>query len=245
MFNLILSGLVGAVVFGLSLLIPEMHWLFALFIALVVSIVCMIICTRKIMKKLEPMFTQAQKQAQARQFKLAIKTLEGILPFTKWQVMLKSQVYSQMGVFHYADKNEASALEYLSQGSVRSPESQMILASIYFRRDDMDKAKEVMDVTIKFNKKQVLLYNALAFMLQVKKRNDEAMEVLQKGLKALKGSNDATQDNLIRVQNGKKMNMKPFGMNWYSLQLEKPPLSMMQDQFSGRAGFRQAKKRKG
>ena len=243
-YNIILSTVIGLGVFGLSTLIPEMHWLFALLIGIVVSFGCMIFATRKIMKKLEPMFGQSQKQAQARQFKLAIKTLEGILPYAKWQVMLGGQIQSQIGVFHYADKNEASALEHLAKGSVRSPEAQMILASIHFKKGNMDQAKEVLELTIKFNKKQVLLYNALAFMFQLKGQNDEAIAILQKGIKAL-GGHEATQDNLIRLQNGKKMNMKPFGMNWYSLQLEKPPLSMMQDQFSGRAGFRQPKRKKG
>jgi tetratricopeptide (TPR) repeat protein len=243
-YNLIISSLLGLAVFGALLPIREMHWAFALFIGIVVSFIAMIISTRKVMKKLEPMFNQAQKQAQARQFKLAIQTLENILPFSKWQLMLKAQVSSQMGVFYFADKKEDKAIEYLKNGSVRSPESQLILASIYFRKGDLDAAKEVMDITIKFNKKNPLLYNTLAFMLQVKKRNDEALAILQKGLKAL-GGHDATQDNLTRLQNEKKMNMKPFGMNWYSLQLEKPPLSMMQDQFSGRAGFRQPKRKKG
>jgi tetratricopeptide (TPR) repeat protein len=243
-YNLILSTLLGLVIFGLSMLINEMHWAFALLIGIAASFGCMIFATRKIMKKLEPLFGQAQKQAQARQFKLALKTLKGILPYAKWQVMLKGQIESQMGVFHYADKNEASALEHLAKGSVRSPEAQMILASIHFKNGNVDQAKEVLEVTIKFNKKQVLLYNALAFMLQLKGQKDEAIVILQKGIKVL-GGHEATQDNLNRLQNGKKMNMKPFGMNWYSLQLEKPPLSMMQDQFSGRAGFRQPKRKKG
>jgi tetratricopeptide (TPR) repeat protein len=241
--NILIASGIGALVFALSSLIPEMHWGFALLIGILVGFGSMIMLTRRMMKKLEPLFTQAQKQAQARQFKLALQTLQSILPMGKWQVMLTSQIYSQMGVFYYADKNEDLALEHLSKGSVRSPDAQMILASIYFRRGEMDKVIEVMDITIRFNKKQVLIYNAYAFMLQIKNMNDKGMEVLQKGLKAVPG-HETTQDNLIRLQNGKKMNMKAFGLNWYSLQLEKPPLSMMQDQFSGRAGFRQAPKRK-
>ncbi len=243
MINILIASLIGGVVFGLSLFIPEMHWAFALIFGLLVGFGSMILLTRRMMKRLEPLFNQAQKQAQSRQFKMAIKTLESILPMGKWQVMLTSQINSQMGVFYYADKNEDLALEYLSKGSVRSPDSQLILASIHFRRGNMDKVGEVMDLTMRFNKKQVLIFNAYAFMLQIKSLNDKAIEVLQKGLKANPG-HETTTDNLMRLQNGKKMNMKPFGLNWYSLQLEKPPLSMMQDQFSGRAGFRQAPKRK-
>jgi hypothetical protein len=118
-----------------------------------------------------------------------------------------------------------------------------MLATMLFRKDDLSQMKEVLDMTIRFNKKQMIVYNAYAFMLQMKKDTEGAMAVLQKGLKAQEG-HESTQDNLMRLQNNKKMNMKPFGMNWYSLQLEKPPLSMMQDQFSGRAGFRQPSRKK-
>ncbi len=195
------------------------------------------------MKQLEPKFTQAQKQAQARQFKLAISTLETILPFASWQIMLKAQVHSQIGVFHFADRNEDKALEHLSQGSMRTPDAQLILASIHFKKDNLEKMRTALDMTIKLNKKQILLYNAYAFMLNRKGLNEEAIQILQNGLK-VDAENDTTKDNLLRLQNNKKMNMKPFGMNWYTLQLEKPPLSMMQDQFSGKAGFRQPKRKK-
>lgn len=243
MYNIIISSLIAIVVFGLTLLIPYMHWGFGILIAVVSGFAAMIVLSRRIMKKLEPKFTLAQKQAQARQFKLAIATLEELLPYTPWQVMLKQQIHSQIGVFHYAEKREDEALEHLSKGSVRMPDAQLILASIYFRRDDMEKVKSTIEMAIRFNKKQILLYHAYAFMLSKKNQNEAAIEMIQQALK-IDDSNETSKDNLQRLQNNKKMNMKPFGMNWFTLQLEKPPLSMMQDQFSGRPGFRQPKRRK-
>jgi len=242
-YNILISTLISAILFGLSMLIPEMHWGFALFIAAVGFFAAAMILTRRTMKSIQPVFMQAQKQAQARQFQLAIKTLEGLRPKARWQLLLGSQVESQIGVFLYTDRKEDEALVHLQKGSPRSPDSQMILASIHYRRSDVAKVKEVMDVTLKFNKKNPLVYNAYAFMLFNKGDAPGAMAILSRGLKAIPG-NEATQENLIKIQNGKKPNMKPFGMNWYSLQLEKPPMSMMQDQFSGKAGFRQQKKRK-
>lgn len=244
MYNILISAIISAILFGLSMLIPEMHWGFAIFIAFVGLFAAAMILTRRTMKGIQPVFMQAQKQAQARQFQLAIKTLEGLRPMAKWQLLLGSQIESQIGVFLYADKKEDEALKSLEKGSPRSPDSQMILASIYYRRGDIEKVKEVMDATLKFNKKNPLVYNAYAFMLFHKGDTAGAMAVLAKGLKKAVSDNEASQENLTKIQNGKKPNMKPFGMNWYSLQLEKPPMSMMQDQFSGRAGFRQQKKRK-
>lgn len=218
-----------------------MHWAFGAFLGLFLGLVTLIIISRRVMKQIEPQFKIAQAHAEKRQFPSAIKILEEMLPLAKWQVMLKGQLHSQMGVFYYAQKNEEKALENLSKGSSRSPDAQLILASIYFRKKEMEKVKNVFEITIKMNKKQVLLYNAWAFMLSQAGDADAAMKVLQQCLKVNK-ANDTTQDNLTRLQNGKKMNMKNFGMNWYSLQLEKAPMSMMQGQFAGRPGFRQMKK---
>ncbi|MBF0198478.1 MAG: hypothetical protein HQL32_12245 [Planctomycetes bacterium] len=221
--------------------LPIMHPVAAVIVALFPAIGALIYITRKMMNKLQPIMLQAQKQAQAKQFSLAIKTLESLLPMAKWQIMLKSQINSQIGMFLYADKKEDKALEYLEKGSPRAPDSQMILASMYFKKKDAAKVKEVFDITIRVNKKQVLLYNAYAFMLNASDDKEGAIAALQKGLK-VNADNDATKDNLLRLQNNKKLNMKPFGMPWYSLQLEKPPMSMMQQQFAGKAGFRKMKK---
>jgi tetratricopeptide (TPR) repeat protein len=218
-----------------------MHWGFAIFIGLIFGIGTLVYLSRKIMRQIEPKFKQAQAHAEKRQFPNAIKTLEEILPFSKWQIMLQAQIHSQIGVFYYAQKNENKALEYLEKGSARSPDAQMILATIFYRKKQMDKVKNVMEATIKFNKKQILLYNALAFMYAQVQMNDQAIAILKQCLKVNK-NNETTQDNLLRLQNGKKMNMKNFGMSWYSLQLEKAPMSMMQGQFAGRPGFRQSKK---
>ncbi len=57
--------------------------------------------------------------------------------------------------------------------------------------------------------------------------------------------NESTKDNLRRLQNGKKMNMKKFGFTWYSLQFEKLPASLRQGQgMAARKGFRQRPKRR-
>ena len=55
---------------------------------------------------------------------------------------------------------------------------------------------------------------------------------------------EVSKDNLLRLQNRKKMNMKAFGMPWFSLGLERPPASMGELR-TGRKGFRQPKQRRG
>ncbi len=57
--------------------------------------------------------------------------------------------------------------------------------------------------------------------------------------------NESTQENLSRLQNGKKLSMKRFGIGWLGLQLEKPPAQLRAAQgMTGRKGFRQKPKRR-
>ena len=69
------------------------------------------------------------------------------------------------------------------------------------------------------------------------------MEKIQKALKK-EPSNEASKDNLLRLQNGRKLNMKQFGMSWYALKLEKPPSSMRQYAPGTHRGMRQRKQKR-
>ena len=101
----------------------------------------------------------------------------------------------------------------------------------------------MLDAVKRFNKKDVLLHNFYAFLLRKEGQVDDAIEQLN-DLQKKVPENEATIDNLKRLKNGQKMNMKPFGMTWYSLRLEKPPASMAQMPPGGRKGFRQPSKKK-
>ena len=51
--------------------------------------------------------------------------------------------------------------------------------------------------------------------------------------------NETSKDNLLRLQNNRRMNMKRFGMQWYGLKLEKPPAALRPGHPPGlRKGFR-------
>ena len=141
--------------------------------------------------------------------------------------------------------DDARALTYLEKASPRLADGQLFLASLHYRKNDSAKAKQILDTAIKYNKKQLILYNVYAWILNKEGDRDSAIEQLLRGLKVEK-SNESTKDNLQRVQNGKKMNMKRFGMAWYGLQFEKLPASMRQGQqaMTGRKGFRQKARRR-
>ena len=119
----------------------------------------------------------------------------------------------------------------------------MALAAILFRRKQFDKAFETMDSVLQANKKQMLPYSVYAWMLSKHGEQEKAIEKVQRALKK-EPSNEANKDNLLRLQNGRKLNMKQFGMSWYALKLEKPPSSMRQYAPGTHKGMRQRKQKR-
>jgi len=238
MYNIAISIALGIVVGVVYTLLGFWKtWAMGIILGVIVSIACFAILSRVLARRIEPKFLDAQKQLQSGAHNLAIKNLESLLPWGRWQVMLSGQIYAQMGVLAYGMEQEDRALGYLEKAGLRVPEAQLARAAILYRRKSYEKAYEVMDVVIKANKKQILPYNAYAWMLEKQGQRDKAIKQLQRCLKVEK-SNDSTKDSLLRLQNNKKLNMKRFGMPWYSLKLERPPASMAQMPPGMRKGFR-------
>jgi hypothetical protein len=88
-----------------------------------------------------------------------------------------------------------------------------------------------------------MLHNVHAWLLAKEERVDEAIAVLSRYTKK-DLTDEPSKDNLLRLQNGKKMSMKPFGIVWYTLGFETPPPEMGQMQ-PVRKGFRTPPKQRG
>jgi tetratricopeptide (TPR) repeat protein len=116
--------------------------------------------------------------------------------------------------------------------------------ALEYRKGRKDKAREALDIAIRANKKQIMPYHVYAWMLAKDGDRDAAINKLVEAEKVEKG-NESTQENLSRLRNGKKLNMKRFGMGWFGLQLEKPPAQYRAGQgMAGRKGFRQKPQRR-
>jgi len=219
-------------------------WAMGIVLGIFVFVLSFVLISRRIAKTLEPRFQQIQKQIQGGSTQLALKGLEEMMPLAKWQVMLKGQLNAQLGSLCFTMGQEAKAFDYLSKASARSADGQLFLASLHSRRKEPEKARQVLETAIRHNKKQLMLYHVYAWLLLRDGDRDGAIEQLLRAQKVEK-SNEDTKDNLLRLQNGKKMNMKRFGMAWYGLQFEKLPASMRQTQAPmARKGFRQKPSRR-
>jgi tetratricopeptide (TPR) repeat protein len=242
-YTIIISVLAGIVIGTVYTLLGLWKtWAMGIILGTLGALGCFMILSRVLARRFEPAFLQAQKQIQSGANQLALHTLESLLPLGRWQIMLTGQIYAQMGLLAYAMEKEDQAKAFLEKAALRAPDARLALAAIQFRRKQYDEAFETLDVALRANKKQVLLYNVYAYMLYKQGKREEAQKQLQKCLK-IEPSNESTKDNLSRLQNDKKLNMKRFGIQWYGLKLEKMPASMRQYGPGMHRGMRQKQRR--
>ena len=219
-------------------------WQMGIVLFVLVTAVSFVLISRFMAKRIEPQFVGIQKLIQGGQTQIAIAQLEEMMPLSRWQVLLKGQIHAQIGLLAYASGDEKRAEEHLAKAGIRATEAKLAHAALEFRNGRKDKAREALDVAIRANKKQIMPYHVYAWMLAKDGDRDAAINKLVEADKVEK-SNESTQENLGRLRNGKKLNMKRFGMAWFGLQLEKPPAQYRAGQGqANRKGFRQKPQRR-
>lgn len=239
LLSLSLSLLLG---FGGITLLAGYHWFWGILFTIVFAIVIWILIARRIGKRLQPAMEQVQRQMQQQHFQFAYQSLEDMLPMCKWIPLLKGQLLAQMGMLslHMGEKDRG--IKLLEGASLRNADARLMLACLRWRDGEKDRAIQVLELTSKIDKKHPLLHNTFAWMLHKHGKNDQAQAALAAFLK--KNPNSApTKENMLRVQNNKRMVMTAFAEHWYALGLEAPPQAMGQMRRAPK-GFREPPKRK-
>lgn len=245
MYTILIAILIGATSGGIwTALALWKTWQMGIVLAIVVSLLSFVLLSRWMSRRIEPQFVAIQKQIQSGQMQLAIGQLEAMLPLSRWQILLKGQIHAQIGLLAYASDDDERAATHLALSGIRATEARLAFAALEYRRGRRDEAREILDVAIRANKKQILPYHVYAWMLVKDGDREAAINKLLVCQKVDK-SNESTQENLSRLQNRKKLSMKRFGIGWFGLQLEKPPAQLRAAQgMTGRKGFRQKRKRR-
>lgn len=243
MYSLLLCAAIALLFAATGMLLGFWGWGWAIVFGLVVFVASWILLARFLARRLYPAMAQVQKQAEAGMPQAALQSLRDLLPLSRWVPLLRGQLLAQMGVIAYRLGREDEGIELLGKASPRVADAQLLLASIHYRKGDKQRAFEILKVATLFNKKHSLLHNAYAWLLQREGKDTEALAVLAKF--TLKQKADvASNENLLRLQNKKGVAMAGYGMNWYALELERPPASYGQVQ-PARKGFRTPPKRRG
>lgn len=222
MYVLFVGAALGLSILVSLLVFPEKPaWFFGPFFGLLAFVPTVMLLSRRVGERVRPFFEGAQRFMKAGNMEAAIEELEKARRWRNWQLFLEPQLNSEIGLLHYASGNEKKAIEFLRKGYAKVSTGHLLLAAALYREGNFDEARAALERGIQFNKKSPILYNVLAWMHAEKNQRDAAMQALARGLKADPGD-ETTADNLQRLQNEKKMNLKPFGELWFMLKFETP-----------------------
>lgn len=239
MYPLLISGALALSILLGFLLVPEKPaYVFGPLMGLLAFVPAFLVLTRRMGEKVRPLFEQAQRQAKAGNVPQAIETLEKALGWRRWQLFLGAQIHTEIGLLHYAQGNEKQAIEHLRRGYPKVSHGHLVLAAALYRDGKLEDACKALELGIRYNRRSPILYNVLAWLLAQEKQRERAIAVLARGL-AADPADEGTKDNLVRLQNDKRMNMKPFGDLWYLLKFETMKGAQQQP---FRKGFRQPPK---
>lgn len=225
MINLAISILSSAIVFLAFYFLLNAGAVWGAIFAVVTFMLLNYVLSKRTMKKVTEVMESAGKNLQGGKFDLAVRTMEEGLKYGKWMLMVESQIKAQIGIIQYLKKDFNTALPNLQKSISKNWMALGMLGVIYLRKKDYDKMGKIFEKAVKANSKEPLIWNLYAYCLNKTGEREKAMEVLNRGIKKLKGD-DRTEANLKALQNNAKMKMKSFGELWYQFHLETVPMSM-------------------
>jgi len=222
MINLIIALAVGGLVFTLVVLALPSYGLIAAWLPMLVAVLgTYFLLARRTGKQVEAIVERATHDLQQGRVDNAIRILEGAFAYQRWQFLVAAQLNAQIGAIHFMQRKFKDAEPYLAKAFSRQWNAQGMLASIHFRRHNIDLMVESMERAVKHAKKEALAWGLYAYMLDKAGRREAALEVLQRGAQKCSDS-EAIKNNIIRLQNRERMKMKQFGDDWYQFQFETP-----------------------
>ena len=243
MYSVVICSAIG-LLFGFGGCLAGLWpWGWAIFFTLVVFVAAWIVTARLVGKRLQPIMTRIQQQMQAGMVDAGMQGLRELLGKSHWMPMLRGQILAQMGMLAYQTGDHDEARKLLQQSSRRVADGQLVLAVMQYRAGDKALAFQTLQLSAAVNRKHSLLHNVWAWLLHQESRVDEAIAVLARYTKK-QAIDETAKDNLLRLQNGQKLNMKSLGLIWYALGFERPPAEMGQLR-QGRKGFRTPPMRRG
>ena len=234
MYNILIAIAAGAVT-ELALFLPGLLKAYeASAPAVLVAIITYFVLARRSFKKLEKLMTDASKVLNNNppKFEKAIGILKQGYKLNRWQIGVKSQVSAQIGMILFLKKDNKEAAEYLNESKELAHwMAAAMLGVIYFKQKKYDEMKSAFEVAVKKSSKETLAWSLYAYCLEELGKRDEAMAILNRGIKKVK-DHQKLDENLLALQNNKKMKMRQlYKEQWYQFQIEKPPAIVMENQF--------------
>lgn len=196
----------------------------AIFPSVVVLLLSFFLISKKLAKKIEGLMAGLQDDLMKGQIDRAISRLKNIQSrYGRWQFFLSATIDGQIGSIYYMKSQFQTAKPYLEKAFVRHWVAKAMLAVIYYREKKPAKMDEVFSQTTKYVKKAGLLWSLWAYCVWRNGDLARAIDILNQGKKILGDNDPHLAQNLLSLQNDKKMKMKAYGEHWYQFQLEFSP----------------------
>lgn len=243
MYALSISAVVAVLVGASGVLAGWWSWPWGIVFGSVAFLACWVLVVRRFGRRLQTGLETVRRQAEAGQLALAIQSLADLRPLGRWIPRLEPQIDAQIGVLSFHSGDEEAAIRHLTAAGPRVGDAQVVLAALLQRKGETARALAVLTAAASRNRRHPLLHNMLAWLLQKQGSPERAMEVLAKYLRK-EAKDDIGRENLLRLQNDQRVDMKAFGETWYALGLERPPASLGQVR-TARKGFRQPPRKRG
>jgi hypothetical protein len=198
----------------------------AIFPALGVFALSYFLLARRISRQLQAGMEVVQKEMMKGQNHIdrALQLLEALkTKFGRLQFFASSSIDAQIGTIHFMRKDFQKARPYLEKSFVRVWHARTMLAVLHSKKKDFEAVDKVMEQAAKYSGKQGLMWSVWAYLHWKAGNNDKAIQILLRGKEALKDGDPHLSANLLALQNGKKIKMKPYGDQWYQFHLEQHP----------------------
>ncbi len=230
MFSLIIALAVGVVSALLTGFITGYSH-FGVFVGIVLALVTFFLFVRKITAKVRDIFFKANAELQKQKFDRAIAVIKEAERYSRWAFLIKAQINGQIGVILYTQRKFAEAYKYLQDTNPRIFHAYAMLIIGHIKNNKKDEAKKAIDLLLKFNKKEAFAYSLAGYIYETEFADrDEALAILQKGLKSLP-HNQNVIDHHLALQNSKRFKMERYGDIWHQMMLEKKGLHKLQQKY--------------
>lgn len=234
MINIVLAFVFAAATFA-ALSVPHVLSAYeAIVPTVLVLVVSYIFLARRIFRQLEVCFAQSAQflQVMPPKFDAAIASMERAYALVPWQLGIRSQIDTQIGVVYFLQKEFSRALPYLERSLVFGHwMGGAMLGVVQYKKKNYPQMHKTFQVLTKRAKKQSLVWCLYAYLLTQLNDADRAISVLKTGARHA-GSDPRIKENLLALQNGKKMKMRGYKEQWYQFHLERPP-AVYQQQANG------------
>jgi predicted Zn-dependent protease len=183
---------------------------------------------RTVNKQLTAGMMAVQNELRARRIDQAITMLEALkAKFGKKAFFTGAQIDGQIGSIHFMKKDFEKARPYLERAFVRMWDAKTMLAVLLAKKkENLPAVDAMMDKVARYSPKQGLMWSVWAYLHWKAGENARALQILARGKEILGETDQVLAQNVLALQNGKKMKMKGYGEAWYQFHLEEHPMVM-------------------